>query len=255
MPNTRDAAPKVISGMADSLGFVLTVDRGEGLERLEFYRYRFKRRLLRHGDPVMDFLEGLAERHPLVDRLLDLVEPTRFVLFGFMGLALLVLNAFFPPPAERIPLQAWAALLPLALLFAAFLHLSGAASWHGLEHKAANFLEERFRSPGPTDEESVYRGLKEASVLHLWCGSLDSFLFLGSLVFFGSLLPLNAALVLAPLPIVFRHPESLRKALLPLQRLTVREPGERRLRFVAKALSEYLQGLEGPEPMRTEKAW
>lgn len=253
MPNARDAAPKVLSGMADPLGFALTVDKGEGLERLEFYRYRFKRRPLRHGDLVMDFLEGLAERHPLVDRLLDLVEPTRFVLFGFMSLTSLVLGAFFPAPAEKVPLQTWAALLPLALLLASFLHLSGAASWHGLEHKAANFLEGRFRSPGPTDEENVYQGLKKASVLHLWCGSLDFFLFLGSLVFFGSLLPLNAALVLAPLPVVFRHPEGLRRALLPLQRLTVREPGERRLRFAAKALSEYLRGLEDPEPAQAEK--
>lgn len=250
----RKTQREVLAGATDPFGFALTVDVGEGLERLEFYRYRFRRRLLRRGDPVVDFLEGAALRHPLVDRLLDLVEPTRFVLFGFMGLTSLVLTAFFPPPAERVPLQTWTALLLLVLLFAALFHLSGTASWHGLEHKAANFLEEHFRDPGPADEESVYQGLKRASVLHPWCGSLDSFLFLGSLVFFGSLLPLSAAFALAPLSVVFRHPEGLRRALLPLQRLTVREPGERKLRFVAKALSEYLREAEGLEPGRAEGA-
>lgn len=249
----RSARPEVLAGIADPFGFALTVDRGERLERLEFARYRFRRRVLSRGDPVMDLLEGLAERHPVVDRLLDLVEPTRFVLFGFMGLTSLVLSAFFPAPAEGASFQAWTAVFPLAFLLATLLHLSGTAAWHGLEHKAANFLEEHFRNPGPTDEESVYERLKRASVLHPWCGSLDAFLFLGSLVFFGSLLPLSAASVLAPLPVVFRHPEGLRRAFLPLQRLTVREPGERELRFVAKALSEYLRGLEDSEPAQTKR--
>ncbi len=242
--------PRAISGMAGPTGFSLTVDREDRMERLIFERYRFERRTI-PKDPLLSFWDNALEKVPL----LRWIDPVRFSFFGAITLVSLLAFHYFSTleiTASQVDTPiAFGPLGAIFLLIGALIHLSGTASWHGLEHRTLTLLNHHFEHPGPADEESLYQRLKTTSPINPWCGSNDAISYLLLLAALTHLFPVPIAITLAFLPFAFAHPLSLRKGLSVFQWLFVGPAREKQLRFVARSLSQY---LEASGPKGTGKA-